>query len=286
MPQPSTATPIALGQPFALAPDCPVDTHFHIFQAHQAIAGARYVPAYTAHLADWAALAQGQGVQRGVLVQPSFLGIDNGMMLAALQAHPALRGVAVVAPDADLDPLPAWHALGVRGIRLNLAGASHDVSAWRAAPALWAMLAQLGWHLQLHTDAGALPGVLRQFEAVLPEGLPVVLDHCARPCRASLQDDTLLALGRWSASGRPVYVKLSGHYRLGDVQASPLVRLLHEVLGPERLLWGSDWPCTNHEQHAQYATLLHTVLDALGAVVGDATAAQALLTRNAHRLYA
>jgi len=49
-----------------------VDTHFHVFNAGEAVAGARYVPQYTAALQDWMALAQGVGVTRGVCVQPSF----------------------------------------------------------------------------------------------------------------------------------------------------------------------------------------------------------------------
>ena len=69
-----------------------VDTHFHVFHAGEAVAGARYVPQYSATLADWMAQAGRVGVRRGVWVQPSFLGVDNRLMLQALEAHPALRG--------------------------------------------------------------------------------------------------------------------------------------------------------------------------------------------------
>jgi predicted TIM-barrel fold metal-dependent hydrolase len=27
-------------------------------------------------------------------------------------------------------------------------------------------------------------------------------------------------------------------------------------MGPSALLWGSDWPCTNHEQFAHFETLM------------------------------
>ena len=97
-----------------------VDTHFHVFNAGEAFASARYVPQYTASLQDWMAISQGVGVTRGVCVQPSFLGVDNRLMVGALKAHPdVLRGVAVLAADTHADELNALHAVGVRGIRLR-----------------------------------------------------------------------------------------------------------------------------------------------------------------------
>jgi predicted TIM-barrel fold metal-dependent hydrolase len=132
-----------------------VDTHFHVFAAHQAQPGARYTPAYAAPLSAWQAAAVPQGVMRGVLVQTSFMGTDNRLLLDTLAQHPdTLRGIAVVAPTADGQMLAPLHAAGVRGIRLNLSGLSHDILAWSAATALWDALLALGWHLELHTDIG------------------------------------------------------------------------------------------------------------------------------------
>jgi predicted TIM-barrel fold metal-dependent hydrolase len=150
-----------------------VDTHFHVFHAGIAVDQARYVPQYTAALKDWQALAQGVGVTRGVCVQPSFLGTDNSLMLSALKAHPeTLRGVAVVAADIHSDELKALHASGVRGIRLNLAGIEHNIPEWTRAERVWQSLHDLGWHLEVHTDQGALPKVLAQ----LPTDMPLVVD--------------------------------------------------------------------------------------------------------------
>jgi predicted TIM-barrel fold metal-dependent hydrolase len=103
----------------------------------------------------------------------------------------------------------------------------------------------LGWHLEIHTDQGKLPQVLRQ----IPSDTPLVVDHMAKPLEASTSDPTLLALKKY-ASLAPVCVKLSGAYRLGGVHPETLTSLLLRELGPSALLWGSDWPCTNHEQFA------------------------------------
>lgn len=228
-----------------------VDTHFHVFHADVAVQGARYVPQYSATLSDWMALAQQVGVGRGVWVQPSFLGVDNSLMLRALDEHPdVLRGVAVLEADTPPHQLRGLHQKGVRGIRLNLAGVSHHIPEWSQADSMWECLDELGWHLELHTDQGALPSVLAQ----LPPDIPLVIDHMAKPEEVSAQDASIQALCH-RAREAPTYVKLSGAYRLAGLDAVSLARLWLHELGPKALLWGSDWPCTNHEQLANYDRL-------------------------------
>lgn len=232
-----------------------VDTHFHVFNAGVAVEDARYVPQYSASLCNWTKQAQSVGLTRGVWVQPSFLGTDNHLMLNALKSNPEmLRGIAVVRPDASFEELTALHEVGVKGIRLNLAGISHEISEWVQAHTLWETMHSTGWHLEIHTDQGRLPHVLSQ----LPSEIPLVVDHMAKPSQGSVKDPTLLAL-RARAKISPVYVKLSGAYRLAEVDPSRLAKLLLNELGPSALLWGSDWPCTNHEQFADFKKLMEQV---------------------------
>lgn len=258
------------------APKKWVDTHFHVFNAGVAVEGARYVPPYTAALQDWRALAQSVGVTGGVWVQPSFLGTDNRLMLQALEAYPdLLRGVAVVAPDTPPETLVTLHASGVRGIRLNLVGLAHDIPEWTRAAQFWQCLHDLGWHLEVHTDPGALPHVLAQ----LPTDIPLVIDHMAKPSEACVRDATVKNLVQ-RARHVPTHVKLSGAYRLGGVDATDLAQLwLHEI-GPKALLWGSDWPCTNHEQLASYEQLFGSLAQWVGSEHLDA-----ILSHNPQRVY-
>jgi len=253
-----------------------VDTHFHVFNAGVAIDQARYVPQYTASLPNWTAHAQAVGVTRGVCVQPSFLGIDNSLMLSALDANPEmLRGVAVVAADIHPDELKALHTRGVRGIRLNLAGLAHDIPEWTRAERVWQCLHDLSWHLEVHTDMGALPEVLAQ----LPTDMPLVVDHMAKPSEAQTTDATIRTLVR-RAETNPTHIKLSGAYRLGGVDAASLAHIWLHELGPQALLWGSDWPCTNHEQLAHYPSLLGQLQSWVGADNLDT-----VLSHNPQRLY-
>jgi len=254
-----------------------VDTHFHVFEAHQAQPGARYTPTYSAALAAWQAAAIPLGVQRGVLVQTSFMGTNNALLARTLAQHrDTLRGIAVVEPTADGQTLEPLHRLGVRGIRLNLAGMSHDMSVWSDAHALWDAMAALNWHLELHTDSGRLPEVLKS----LPAALPLVIDHMGKPKTVSAGDASVRAItARMQLT--QMHVKLSGAYRLSGLDAGALARLWLAELGPNRLLWGSDWPCTNHEAQADYPALRL----ALEGWLQDTTVAKAVLVDNPARLY-
>lgn len=254
-----------------------VDCHFHLFAPGLGQPGARYVPTYGADHWQWAALASQVGVQRGVLVQTSFMGTDNTHLLAELAAHPqVLRGVAVVAPGVGAHELCAMHARGVRGIRLNLSGVSHDLRAWQGADALWQTLQELGWHVEVLTDSGRFAHVCAQ----LPAHVPLVLDHMGRPEAATPLDATVQAVRDRQVSA-PVWIKLSGAYRLAGVNAGALARLWLDTVGPERLLWGSDWPCTNHEDCADYAMLY----DQLAQWLPDAAVLERVRVHNPAHLY-
>jgi predicted TIM-barrel fold metal-dependent hydrolase len=236
-----------------------VDTHFHVFEAGVAVPGARYVPSYSATIDHWWRCAESRGVSRGVLVQPSFLGTDNRLLRETLVAYPGrLKGVAVVNPQIARESLVEMDAVGVRGIRLNLVGGAHDMTQWAQAHSLWDQLLAMNWHVELHTDRGRLPDVLPQ----LPSSVPVVIDHMGRPLEARADDPTISLLRK---KDRPrVMVKLSGAYRLGGLNARDLAQVLLEEIGPTALLWGSDWPCTNHEDQANYASLFDSLTHWVG----------------------
>lgn len=251
-----------------------VDTHFHVFpRLEQAAPGARYLPRYGAALDAWARGADACGVSHGVAVQPSFLGTDNTALLDALAAMPQrLRGVAVLDAAVARAELDRLDALGVRGVRLNLVGRAHRIDPAQAR--LLERIGPLGWHVEVHADTGGLAGLLAQ----LPTALPVVIDHFGKPHAGD--DAALWQAVRRRADG--LHVKLSAPYRLSaGVDAATLARRWLAELGAARLLWGSDWPCTNHEAQQAVAQAPACVLDWLG----DAAALRQVLVDNPRRLY-
>lgn len=257
-----------------------IDTHAHVFSATApAVAGARYRPSYAARLAAWRALWRPAGITHGVLVQPSFFGTNNAEMLATIASDPTrLRGVAVVKADATDAELAKLDAGGVRGIRLNSRGVS-DVSIyaqpeWRS---LFDRIHARGWHVEMFTDAGALPRMADVFA-----GFPValVLDHFGSPGETAAAIDDTFAAAAALAQQRALWVKLSAPYRLGGADPAALARRWRELVGPGRLVWGSDWPWTQHERGKDYLRLR----ESLDRWVGSA-AVPAILWDNAARLY-
>ena len=243
-----------------------VDTHAHVFdRSCRLVEGRRYTPGYEAPAGRYVEAFDGAGVRQGVLVQPSFLGTDNACLLAGLRRYPGrLRGVAVVAPDVTAADLEAMAAAGVRGIRYNLIGRDPEMLAKPEYRALTRRVARLGWLVEVQVPGGALAGVL---DALTADAGAVVVDHFARPGTADPESDPgfreLMAFG----PGGPVWVKLSAPYRLAGFDPAPYAAAFLAHFGPERLLWGSDWPWTQHEATTSYG---ECVEQAGGWLGGDA----------------
>jgi len=216
---------------------------------------ARYRPLGEARVEEWLALQDAAGVTHGVLVQPSFLGTDNSFLLERLRAHPQrLRAAVVVDPGISLATLRQWDALGVRGVRLNAIGRNdpgeYATIAWQA---LFKRLADLAWHVEVHGEGAAMAALLGVLETC-PAHL--VVDHFGRPdAHLGLACPGVQALLR-VAEKKPVYVKLSAPYRLGEGDACAYARFFLARLGAGRLMWGSDWPWTQHEGRYSYTQTL------------------------------
>lgn len=263
-----------------------IDCHAHVFSRKLELAAVRrYTPDYDATLDQYLSHLHAHGLSHGVLVQPSFLGTDNRYLLAALRQAPAqLRGVVVVARDISRAELDDMARLGVVGVRLNLMGkALPDFSdvAWNG---FLGHLAELGWHVELHANLMDLPGLIDQ---LLPFGIPLVVDHFGRPdARLGLDQPGFAQLMELGQGGH-LWMKVSGIYRLGATApqnlefARALLTLLEHSFGPERLVWGSDWPHTQHEEHIGF----ETVMGQLHALECSASLMRALLVQAPQALF-
>jgi predicted TIM-barrel fold metal-dependent hydrolase len=275
---PPPRAPAAVPRPL---PPGTCDTHVHMFGPH-----ARYPldprRNYTPHecsLAQYRQLMQAAGIARAVLVQPSVYGTDNSALLDALEeGGDTLRGVVVPPPDITEAALRAMHALGVRGVRLNLI--NPQVVDLDATLALCRKVADWGWHLQVFLKLSRGDGaVLRDLVARAP--LPVVVDHMGG-LTPGTQDRSLHEL---LAGGR-CWVKLSAPYRLSP-QGAPYRDLHEQIRGlaaanPEQVLWGSDWPHTEQQHGTPPAALLTELVH---DCFPGAAERQRLCVHNPARLY-
>jgi predicted TIM-barrel fold metal-dependent hydrolase len=262
-----------------------VDSHAHVFARHLPLAAVRrHAPDYDATLDAYVAHLKSNGISHGVLVQPSFLGTDNSFLLAATKRYPRrFRGVAVVDVDISEHELEELDQCGVVGIRLNLIGLSLPDLRTGAWPRLLARVNALRWHIEVHRQAADLQVVV---DALLSQGCTVVVDHFGRPDpHAGASDPGFRYLLSTADSGR-VWVKLSAAYRSapgsdGLALGKALTDRLLGAFGEQRLVWGSDWPHTQHEELIDYPSSF----EALEAWVPDASRRRSILTSSACALF-
>jgi predicted TIM-barrel fold metal-dependent hydrolase len=237
-------------------------------------------------------------VARFVIVQPSFYGTDNAMLLDGLDRLGAQgRGVAVI--DATATPerqLADFQTRGVRGLRINL---YNPVSASRlgSLDVAFAATAGIARHMRWHVQVIAPLPTLIQHAGMLEHALvPIVIDHYGLYGRAapdSAEGRRFLAL-----LGHPhVWVKLSAPYRVSDdpLQTQPDRAWLDAILGvaAERCVWGSDWPFTAPHEAARgpdvtlpYRPLSYgRMVDEFVAALPSPAQADAILVDNPARLY-
>nr|WP_316639717.1 amidohydrolase family protein [uncultured Roseateles sp.] len=230
-----------------------VDCHFHVVappQTYPMFAARSYTPE-TAPLSRWQQTLSPLGVTHGVVVQPSFYGTDNRVLLQALaEGQGRLVGVAAVDAsigEADLDALAE---AGVRGVRMAFFDAGDPRArggfvGFEAFDALEPRLSARGMHLQLFTDSRLLP---RTADRLRRSRVAVVIDHMGRsPAALGATHEGFDALCRLLGDGH-VWVKLSGVANISDAAPDYQdARALHDRLvqaNPGQLVWGSDWPHT------------------------------------------
>lgn len=272
-------------KPKYVPPPGACDAHCHIFGPGSRFPYAperRYTPPDVPR-EKLAALHRHLGFPRAVLVQASCHGRDNSAMLDAMAwSKGAWRGVAMVGAEVTDRELERLHAGGARGARFNfvahLGGAPDPAMVERVAQ----RIAPLGWHLQLHLDAGDI-GTYREFLNRLR--VPFIIDHMGRveaghglgqkPFRELLD----------LMKNELAWVKVSGPERISSAgkpfhDAIPFARALIEA-APDRVLWGSDFPHPNVKWMPNDGELV----DLFATMCDDEALRRRVLVDNPTRLY-
>lgn len=253
-----------------------VDTHFHIFYKKDVNeAHSRYSIDYDATIDDWQKESEKQQIKGGVIIQPSFLGFDNSLLLQAIKQSPELlRGVASIEADASKETLAEIKGQGIAGIRLNLVGESNPIAKIETSLNLIAHLQALDMHLQIHHD----DGLLNQLLLTIPKGVKIVVDHFGRPKNNSEFHENTDGIIKHQGN---LWVKLSAQYRTPEINHKMLFEYWLKQIGASRLLWGSDWPHTNFEASESYEDQMNNFLE----LVDDSSIRNQILCDNPLKLY-
>jgi predicted TIM-barrel fold metal-dependent hydrolase len=246
------------------------DTHMHVLDPRFPLSpSASYTP--SAHTLDDAKpFYDSTGIRNLVLVQPSIYGTDNACLLSALEAL-GPRGRAVVEIDPSTTPpstLRSWHALGVRGVRINLRSRTPDssslppdfASTFAQETQLYAdLIRPLNWSLHFHISLDMVP----LLAAIAPSlNVKLCIDHFGSPDLPPNAPPSWHKSGPWGLPGflalvnllrdsRPgAYVKISAPYRFsGDKEMKDIEVLTRALMdeAPERCVFATDWPHTRFE---------------------------------------
>lgn len=255
-----------------------IDSHLHVWDRH----GGDYtwIPPgpldRTFTVADAAPELRAAGIDAAVLVQAADTEADTRSMLAAA-ADPLVVGVVgwVRLDDTDTAArqLEAYGA-GLCGVRHLVHDDPRD--GFLDLPEVRRSLGLLA-ERRLPLDVpDAWPRHLHRLPALadaLPE-LTVVVDHLGKPPRGSAEFDTWAAALREVARRPNVVAKVSGLQRADQPFTVDALRPTWEValgaFGPERLMYGGDWPMTvPHGGYVAHWRIVRTLLDELAPVERD-----------------
>jgi predicted TIM-barrel fold metal-dependent hydrolase len=226
------------------------DSHVHIvgsLERYPQLPSRTYL-AGPASLENLRQLATPRDISRFVIVQPSFYGTDNTLLLETLDILGARgRGVVVVEPDAiSGETLADYAASGVRGLRINLYSilGTEERRLDREFAACVEIARMMDWHIEVIAPIATL---MAHFDMLLRSHVPVVIDHYGVYGRSTPQTVEGLQLLEL-LQHQHVWIKLSAPYRVSDnpLETHPNGAWLAAILAAaaDRCVWGSDWPHT------------------------------------------
>lgn len=271
-----------------------IDAHIHFWDPnarhHQWLSSEpaldrRFVPsdiAFESHVPEGFIFVEADRAPDEALDEVDWIGslASAGAPIVGIVAHAPLEQGSGV--EAMLDQLVRRPL--VVGVRRLL---QHEPPALLADPALvegTRLLADRGLTSDLCVTMEQLPAVTELVRAC-PQ-TTFVLDHLAKPAIGDRLSDTWAADIRELASCANVSCKLSGLATLAapgwrHEDLLPYLRHAIEVFGPERCLFGSDWPVCL--LNTSYQGWFDTVLEAIQELDGSARAA--VMGENAIRIY-
>lgn len=198
-------------------------------------------------------LLRGAGIAYTITVQAANSYADTDAMLARADRHPWIAGVTGWVPL--LEPVQAGRALERYCLHPAFRGVRHLVHDEPDPD--WLLRAPVRQSLALLAERAVvfeIPAVFpRHLEHVpgLAEELPelrIVIDHLAKPPIAAAELEPWATQLAAAAAHTNVYAKVSGLNTAADPRRwsaddlRPFVEVALERFGPERLMFGSDWP--------------------------------------------
>jgi L-fuconolactonase len=274
--------------------DAVIDSHVHVWDADRVhYAWLAEVPqlARRVDLEQVEPDLRAAGVEQVVLIQAADNIDDTELMLATARRNSCVSGVVAWVPLLDVDRAAAllnrWAAEPIVGVRhLVHRDPDPDLLADHRIDAVLRLLSERGLSFDVCAETEHLLELVPRLAYRHPH-LQLIIDHLAKPPIASRRWDPWARLLTQAAQSPNVVVKLSGLNTaagIGDSSSAyqPYVDHALDVFGPERVMYGGDWPFAllAAESYSEIWSGLRRCLDGL-----DRAARQAVLSGTARRVY-
>jgi 2-pyrone-4,6-dicarboxylate lactonase len=274
-----------ISRPTIAVPTGAWDAHVHIFGP-----AVRYPhvlkPHYTlpdGNLYQYQALMPVIGIQRFVIVQPSFYGTDNSCLLDTLDlVGDAARGVVMIESDITDATLEGFHNRGVRAVRLDLFRRARlpisEIQSYILE--VEGRIRPFGWHLQFYAPGYIVRDLIGFLRTLSTD---FVIDHMGYMLEEDGLNSNDFAELLKLLDGSHAYLKLSGAYRIAKKRGLEFVEPVAKAIverAPERAVWGSDWP---HISNSDIDT--GGLLSLLERWAPSAATRQKILVDNPNRLF-
>ena len=125
-------------------------------------------------------------------------------------------------------------------------------------------------HLEIHLEGPRLAPVL---PALADQGVKLVIDHFGLPSDPDPRSDPMIRAVADLHDRSALYFKFAAHYRT-SFDVTPHAGELFSLLRDNHVVWGSDWPHTQHEHRTGYADVWSRAAD--WRDLSDGTAARRL----------
>ncbi len=261
-----------------------IDAHHHFWQPDRGDYG--WMPKDDPVLsrlygpADMAPALAAAGVDRTILVQaaPTVAETEYLLGIADVTAHVA--GVVGWIDFEDPGSLQTLRRLArhpkFKGVRPMIQDIPDDG---------WMLRGDVQWAFEaivecdLTFDALGFPRHLTHFHRLFTRypTMRSVIDHCMKPRigSASPQDFTIWAEGMSALAETQAFVKLSGLVTEADAgfdasSLRPYANHVFEAFGPDRVMWGSDWPVVRLRcEYGEWCALARDLTADLDAAARD-----------------
>jgi predicted TIM-barrel fold metal-dependent hydrolase len=271
-----------------------VDTHAHVYsedeQKYPKIEKPLRPPAGKGTLEHLQEEVQKNGVHRVVAVQTSSAyRWDNRLTADVVKTNRAwMTGVCTLNPEDPASPglLRRYRAeCGIRGLRVFPTPGQDPGLGHEGHIRLWETAAEIGVVICALIQADACDALARLLERY--PNVPTVLDHCANLKASDVPDSealrAVLSLARFPNLTAKLTMLITGsEQEVPCRDMHGIARRILDAFGPDRCIWGSDFPCELWIPKATYAQHLHIFTDEMGLSTPEQ---EAILGKTAMRLW-